>query len=86
MASVSGAAAAVSYGDDPRAFREHVKKQSNVEREQTKEGVDTGWTVVNPVNGEEVPIFRIHSLNLFGCLLLPPQPSDGIQREEREGV
>jgi leucyl-tRNA synthetase len=43
--------------EEIRAFQERVKKQTNVEREQTKEGVDTGWTVINPVNGEEVPLY-----------------------------
>jgi leucyl-tRNA synthetase len=39
------------------AFRERVLKQSNVEREKTKQGVDTGLKVTNPVNGEQVPLF-----------------------------
>lgn len=39
------------------AFRDEVAKQSNVEREKTKVGVDTGFHVVNPVNGEQVPLF-----------------------------
>jgi leucyl-tRNA synthetase len=39
------------------AFRAKVKAQSNVEREQTKEGVASGCHVINPVNGEQVPIY-----------------------------
>ena len=39
------------------AFRERVKRQTTVQREQTKEGVDTGLRVVNPVNGEQVPLW-----------------------------
>ncbi len=39
------------------AFRERVAKQTTVEREKTKEGVPTGWHVINPVNGEQVPLF-----------------------------
>lgn len=39
------------------AFREKVSKQTNVEREKTKEGLETGFHVVNPVNGEQVPLF-----------------------------
>ncbi|RMG16278.1 MAG: leucine--tRNA ligase [Planctomycetota bacterium] len=39
------------------AFRERVSRQTNVEREKTKEGVDSGLTVINPVNEERVPLY-----------------------------
>lgn len=39
------------------AFRDEVAKQTNVEREKTKKGVDTGWHVTNPVNGKQVPLY-----------------------------
>ena len=39
------------------AFRERVKRQTTVQREQEKEGVFTGLHVVNPVNGERVPVW-----------------------------
>ncbi|MBX3471858.1 MAG: leucine--tRNA ligase [Planctomycetes bacterium] len=39
------------------ALRAAVKKQSTVEREKTKLGAHTGLHVVNPVNGERVPLF-----------------------------
>jgi leucyl-tRNA synthetase len=39
------------------AFRAAVKKQTTVEREKTKLGVHTGFHVINPVNGERVPLF-----------------------------
>ncbi|MBN1595610.1 leucine--tRNA ligase [candidate division FCPU426 bacterium] len=43
-----------------RAFREKVRLQSEVERSATdkpKEGLDTGLRVINPVNGEKVPLY-----------------------------
>jgi leucyl-tRNA synthetase len=40
-----------------RALREKVKKQTNVDREKEKEGVFTGVHVVNPVNGDTVPLY-----------------------------
>ncbi len=39
------------------AFRATVKKQTTVEREKTKLGVRSGLHVINPVNGEQVPLF-----------------------------
>jgi leucyl-tRNA synthetase len=39
------------------AFRAKIKRQTTVEREQTKLGVHTGFHVVNPVNGEQVPLY-----------------------------
>ncbi len=48
--------------DDPKVkgFIEKCKKQSIVERssdEKEKEGIDTGLKVVNPFNGEKVPLY-----------------------------
>ncbi len=43
-----------------RAFAERVKLESEIERvstEKPKEGVDTGLRVINPVNGEKVPLY-----------------------------
>ncbi|MCD4813599.1 leucine--tRNA ligase [bacterium] len=43
-----------------KAFAEKVKLQSEIERSSTekpKEGIDTGIRVINPVNGEKVPLF-----------------------------
>jgi leucyl-tRNA synthetase len=40
-----------------KALREKVKKQTNVDREKEKEGVFTGLHVVNPVNGDSVPLY-----------------------------
>lgn len=43
-----------------RAFIEKSKSQSLVERlseEREKEGIDTGLKVINPFNGEQVPLF-----------------------------
>ncbi len=40
-----------------RELREKVKKQTNVDREKEKEGVFTGLHVVNPVNGDAVPLY-----------------------------
>src|SRR5581483_11844722 len=40
-----------------QALREKVKKQTNVDREKEKEGVFTGLHVVNPVNGDVVPLW-----------------------------
>ena len=53
---------ALARGDPARrgeieAFRARVKRQTNVQREQTKEGVATGLHVLNPVNGERVPLW-----------------------------
>jgi len=38
-------------------FRAETKQQTTVEREQAKRGVATGWHVINPVNGEKVPLW-----------------------------
>jgi len=43
--------------EELRAFQEKTRKQTTVEREKTKEGVPTGFTVRNPVNDEEVPLY-----------------------------
>jgi len=43
-----------------KAFAEKVKLQSEIERastEKPKEGIDTGLRVINPVNGEKVPLY-----------------------------
>jgi leucyl-tRNA synthetase len=43
-----------------KAFAEKVKMQSEIERastEKPKEGIDTGLKVINPVNGEKVPLY-----------------------------
>ncbi len=40
-----------------KAFAEKVKKQTNIDREKEKEGVFTGLHVVNPVNGDAVPLW-----------------------------
>jgi len=43
-----------------RAFAERAKLQSEIDRastEKPKEGIDTGLRVVNPVNGEAVPLY-----------------------------
>jgi leucyl-tRNA synthetase len=50
-------AAAGARAGEIRAFCERIKKQTNIEREKEKEGVASGWHVVNPVNGDAVPLF-----------------------------
>jgi leucyl-tRNA synthetase len=43
-----------------KAFAEKVKMQSEIERastEKPKEGIDTGLRLINPVNGETVPLY-----------------------------
>ncbi|MBI5506386.1 MAG: leucine--tRNA ligase [Deltaproteobacteria bacterium] len=40
-----------------RAFVERIRSQDPTERAQGKEGVFTGCHVVNPVNGERVPVY-----------------------------
>ncbi len=42
---------------EAREFVDAVASRSNVERAQGKQGFDTGSRAVNPVNGEEVPVF-----------------------------
>jgi leucyl-tRNA synthetase len=51
------AAATPAKRQEIEAFREEVRRQNTVEREKAKKGVATGWHVVNPVNGEKVPLF-----------------------------
>ncbi len=51
------AAASPEKKAELEAFRERVRRQSTVEREKTKLGCATGWHVVNPVNGERVPLY-----------------------------
>jgi leucyl-tRNA synthetase len=46
-----------SKAHEIRTFCEKIKRQTNVEREQEKEGLATGWHVVNPVDGPTVPLF-----------------------------
>ncbi|HYC01341.1 MAG TPA: leucine--tRNA ligase [Candidatus Limnocylindrales bacterium] len=54
---VEAMAAAGGRGADVREFVERIRRQEATERAQGKEGVFTGCHVVNPVNGEKLPVY-----------------------------